>query len=87
MFALSTRGNERYDHVAYAEGDVLLFGAETRGLPDAVLEELPASRRLRIPMRPGNRSVNLSNAVALVLYEGWRQNGFAGAVHSVQNQT
>ncbi|MCL2644700.1 MAG: tRNA (cytidine(34)-2'-O)-methyltransferase [Betaproteobacteria bacterium] len=79
MFALSTRGCERYDHVAYAEGDVLLFGPETRGLPDAVLEELPPSQRLRIPMRPGNRSINLSNAVALVVYEGWRQNGFAGA--------
>jgi tRNA (cytidine/uridine-2'-O-)-methyltransferase len=79
MFALSTRGGVRYDHVAYVEGDVLLFGPETRGLPDAVLEELPASQRLRIPMRPGNRSINLSNAVALVLYESWRQNGFAGA--------
>jgi tRNA (cytidine/uridine-2'-O-)-methyltransferase len=79
MFALSTRGTERYDCVAYAEGDILLFGAETRGLPDAVLEELPVSQRLRIPMRPGNRSINLSNAVALVLYEGWRQSGFAGA--------
>ncbi|MDR2209149.1 MAG: tRNA (cytidine(34)-2'-O)-methyltransferase [Azoarcus sp.] len=79
MFALSTRGGVRHDHVAYAEGDVLLFGPETRGLPDAVLEELPPSQRLRIPMRSGNRSINLSNAVALVLYEGWRQNGFAGA--------
>lgn len=79
MFALSTRGSERYDRVAYAEGDVLLFGPETRGLPDVVLEEMPPSQRLRIPMRPGNRSINLSNAVALVLYEGWRQNGFAGA--------
>jgi tRNA (cytidine/uridine-2'-O-)-methyltransferase len=79
IFALSTRGSARYDHVACAEGDVLLFGPETRGLPDAVLEELPPPQRLRIPMRPGNRSINLSNAVALVLYEGWRQNGFAGA--------
>jgi tRNA (cytidine/uridine-2'-O-)-methyltransferase len=79
MFALSTRGSERYDHVAYTEGDVLLFGPETRGLPETVLRELPPSQRLRIPMRPGNRSVNLSNAVALVLYEGWRQNGFTGA--------
>ncbi|MCL2875581.1 MAG: tRNA (cytidine(34)-2'-O)-methyltransferase [Betaproteobacteria bacterium] len=80
MFALSTRGGERYDRVEYAEGDVLLFGSETRGLPDAVLAELPPSQRLRIPMRPGNRSINLSNAVALVVYEGWRQNGFAGSV-------
>jgi tRNA (cytidine/uridine-2'-O-)-methyltransferase len=65
--------------VAYAEGDVLLFGPETRGLPDAVLEELPPLQRLRIPMYPGNRSINLSNAVALVVYEAWRQSGFAGA--------
>ncbi|MDR3087639.1 MAG: tRNA (cytidine(34)-2'-O)-methyltransferase [Azoarcus sp.] len=79
IFALSTRGGERYDHVAYAPGDVLLFGPETRGLPDAVLAELSPSHRLRIPMCPGNRSINLSNAVALVVYEGWRQNGFEGA--------
>ncbi|MDR1062389.1 MAG: tRNA (cytidine(34)-2'-O)-methyltransferase [Azoarcus sp.] len=76
MFALSTRGGVRYDRIAYAPGDVLLFGAETRGLPAAILEELPPSQRLCIPMRPGNRSINLSNAVALVVYEGWRQNGF-----------
>jgi tRNA (cytidine/uridine-2'-O-)-methyltransferase len=79
VFALSTRGGERYDRVAYTEGDVLLFGPETRGLPEAVLKEFPTAQRLRIPMRPGNRSINLSNAVALVVYEGWRQNGFAGA--------
>ncbi|MDR0716769.1 MAG: tRNA (cytidine(34)-2'-O)-methyltransferase [Azoarcus sp.] len=79
MFALSTRGAERYDHIAYSAGDVLLFGSETRGLPMAVLAELPPERRLRVPMRPGNRSINLSNTVALVVYEGWRQNGFAGA--------
>lgn len=83
IFALSTRGGERYDRVVYAEGDVLLFGSETRGLPDVVLEELPPSRRLRIPMCPGNRSINLSNTVALVVYEGWRQNGFAGADASI----
>jgi len=79
MFALSTRGAARYDGVAYAPGDVFLFGPETRGLPRAVLEELPPAQRLRIPMRPANRSINLSNAVALVVYEAWRQNGFAGA--------
>ncbi|MDR1462090.1 MAG: tRNA (cytidine(34)-2'-O)-methyltransferase [Azoarcus sp.] len=79
MFALSTRGGIRYDHIAYAPGDVLLFGAETRGLPAAILEELPPSQRLCIPMHPGNRSINLSNAVALVVYEGWRQNGFEGS--------
>jgi tRNA (cytidine/uridine-2'-O-)-methyltransferase len=79
IFALSTRGTQRYDRVAYAADDVLLFGPETRGLPAAVLEELPPGQRLRVPMRPGNRSINLSNTVALVVYEGWRQNGFAGA--------
>jgi tRNA (cytidine/uridine-2'-O-)-methyltransferase len=79
IFALSTRGTQRYDRVAYAADDVLLFGPETRGLPAAVLEALPPEQRLRVPMRPGNRSINLSNTVALVVYEGWRQNGFAGA--------
>jgi tRNA (cytidine/uridine-2'-O-)-methyltransferase len=79
MFALSTRGTERYDRIAYRAGDVLLFGSETRGLPAGVLATLPPERRLRVPMRPGNRSINLSNTVALVVYEGWRQNGFAGA--------
>ncbi|MDR1423722.1 MAG: tRNA (cytidine(34)-2'-O)-methyltransferase [Azoarcus sp.] len=79
MFALSTRGAMRYDGAAYTPGDVFLFGPETRGLPRVVLEELPSAQRLRIPMRPANRSINLSNAVALVLYEAWRQNGFAGA--------
>ncbi|MDR0564738.1 MAG: tRNA (cytidine(34)-2'-O)-methyltransferase [Azoarcus sp.] len=76
MFALSTRGHTRYDQIAYAKDDVLVFGPETRGLPEAVLAEFPPSQRLCIPMRPGNRSLNLSNAVALVVYEGWRQNGF-----------
>ena len=79
IFGLSTRGGVRYDQVAYVGDDVLLFGPETRGLPDEVLEELAPDRRLCIPMRPGNRSINLSNAVALVVYEAWRQNGFAGS--------
>jgi len=55
-----------------------VFGPETRGLPQAMLDALPAERRLRLPMRPGNRSLNLSNAVAVVVYEAWRQAGFAG---------
>lgn len=78
LFALSTRGAWRYDAVAYAPDDVLVFGAETRGLPQALLEAFPPERRLRLPMRPGNRSLNLSNAVAVVVYEAWRQNGFMG---------
>jgi tRNA (cytidine/uridine-2'-O-)-methyltransferase len=65
--------------VTYATGDVLVFGAETRGLPEGVLAEFPEDRRLRLPMRPGNRSLNLSNAVAVVVFEAWRQLGFAGA--------
>ena len=62
------------------EGDAFLFGPETRGLPDDVLTGIPADRRLRLPMRPDNRSLNLSNAVAVVVFEAWRQHGFAGSV-------
>ena len=76
VFALSTRGCTRHDRPGYAAGDVLLFGPETRGLPQAVLDDLPPERRIRLPMRPGNRSLNLSNAVAVVAYEAWRQLDF-----------
>jgi tRNA (cytidine/uridine-2'-O-)-methyltransferase len=79
LLALSTRGTMRYDQVRFAAGDALLFGAETRGLPVGVLDAIPAERRLRLPMRPDNRSLNLSNAVAVVVYEAWRQAGFPGA--------
>jgi len=79
LFALSARGTVRYDSVAWQDGDAVLFGTETRGLPAEVLDAIPADRRLRIPMRPGNRSLNLSNAVAVVVYEAWRQAGFAGS--------
>lgn len=75
-FAVSTRGTIQYDSVQFAAGDAFVFGPETRGLPQAVLEECPPPRRLRIPMRPGNRSLNLSNAAAVVVYEAWRQRGF-----------
>jgi tRNA (cytidine/uridine-2'-O-)-methyltransferase len=77
MFALTTGASRNYSDVAYAAGDVLVFGAETRGLSDEVLGAFSEDRRLRLPMRPGNRSVNLSNAVAVVVYEAWRQLGFA----------
>ncbi len=80
FFALTTRANQSYASVRYAPGDVLVFGSETGGLPAAVLDEFPPERRLRIPMRPGNRSLNLSNAVAVVAYEAWRQQGYEGAV-------
>ncbi len=80
LFALSTRAQRRYDEVAYGAGDAFLFGPESRGLPQAVLDSIPAETRLRLPMRPGNRSLNLSNAVAVLVFEAWRQQGFAGGV-------
>ena len=79
LFALSTHHAHRYTESAYAPGDAFLFGPETRGLPIDIRERVPSERRLAIPLRPGNRSLNLSNAVAVVLYEAWRQHGFAGA--------
>lgn len=78
LFAFSTRGARRYTEVAYLPGDAFVFGAETSGLPASVLENFPEERRLRLPMRPGNRSLNLSNAVAVVVFEAWRQLGFPG---------
>jgi tRNA (cytidine/uridine-2'-O-)-methyltransferase len=76
LLAVSTRGRTPYHDIRYRDDDILLFGPETRGLPQAVLESVPAEQRLRIPMRPGNRSLNLSNAVAVLVYEAWRQRGF-----------
>ena len=78
LFALSTRNANRYDRVAYREGDAFLFGPETRGLPQTILDALPEGQRLRLPMQKDNRSLNLSNAAAVVVYEAWRQRGFAG---------
>jgi tRNA (cytidine/uridine-2'-O-)-methyltransferase len=78
-FAVSTRGRTRHDVPAYRPDDVFVFGPETRGLPPAVIDELDNEGGLRIPMVSGNRSLNLSNAVAVVIYEAWRQNRFAGA--------
>jgi tRNA (cytidine/uridine-2'-O-)-methyltransferase len=78
LFAVSTRGRVRYDSVAYADDDALLFGPETRGLPQSIIDALPAEQRLRLPMMPGNRSLNLSNAVAVIVFEAWRQRGFVG---------
>jgi tRNA (cytidine/uridine-2'-O-)-methyltransferase len=77
--ALSTKGQSRYDRVDYRPDDVLLFGRESSGLPAEVLAAVPPAQTLRIPMCPSNRSVNLSNAVAVVVFEAWRQLGFAGA--------
>lgn len=78
VFAFTTKGDRNYADVRFEPGDVLLFGSETAGLPAGIREALPAEHCLRIPMLPNNRSMNLSNAVALVSYEAWRQQGFAG---------
>lgn len=78
--AFSTRGGQRYSDIAFRTGDALLFGPETRGLPADVLARFPPGQRARLPLMPGNRSLNLSNAVAVVVYEAWRQLGFPGGV-------
>ncbi len=78
VFAVSTRASTLYTNVQFAPDDAVLFGPETRGLPQSVLDALPPERRLRLPMRPHNRSLNLSNAVAVIVYEAWRQQGFGG---------
>jgi tRNA (cytidine/uridine-2'-O-)-methyltransferase len=80
FFAGTTKGSQRYDLVQYKAGDVLVFGPETRGLPAEILAEFEPQDRIRLPMRPDNRSLNLSNAVAITVYEAWRQNEFAGGV-------
>jgi len=79
VLACSTKGAQDYTGIQYESGDALLFGPETRGLPLNVLESLPPEQRLRIPMIPGNRSLNLANAVSIVVYEAWRQQGFEGS--------
>lgn len=79
LFAVSTRGRRAYTDAAFAAGDAFLFGPEPDGLPAQVLARLTLARVLRIPMMPASRSLNLSNAVAVVVYEAWRQVAFAGA--------
>lgn len=79
-FALTTRGGTVVAEVNFRPGDVFVFGSESRGLPPEELAKFPAERRLRLPMRPDRRSLNLANAAAIVVYEAWRQNGFAGGV-------
>ena len=78
VFAFSARGTVRYTDVAFARDDVLVFGPESTGFTDAMLHEFPVERRLRLPMLPARRSLNLSNTVAIVAYEAWRQLGFEG---------
>lgn len=79
MFAFTTRGATRFDRVSFEAGDVFVFGAETAGLPESVRAEFPPERLLRLPMQPSNRSMNLSNSVAVVVFEAWRQQGYPGA--------
>lgn len=78
IFACTTKGSQFYDKLEYRVDDVLLFGSETHGLPDAVMNSIVPEQRLRIPMMPDSRSLNLSNAVAIISYEAWRQNSFFG---------
>lgn len=79
LFSVETTGARAYSTARFAQGDALIFGPETRGLPPQLLARVPPAQQLSIPMRPRNRSLNLSNAVALVVYEAWRQNGFKHA--------
>ena len=79
LYSVETGGAHPYSAARFAPGDALIFGPETRGLPARALEAVPRERQLMIPMRPGNRSLNLANAVALAVYEAWRQQHFAGA--------
>ncbi len=85
VFALSTRGETNYATPAFRNGDAFLFGPETRGLPTEVLESLPPEQRLRIPMRNESRSLNLSNATAIVIYEAWRQRAYSGSAEPPKN--
>jgi tRNA (cytidine/uridine-2'-O-)-methyltransferase len=79
VFAFSTDGTRSLDDAAFVAGDWLVFGCETSGLPADVRATIPAEQTLRLPMRPGQRSLNLSNAVAIAVFEAWRQNGYAGS--------
>lgn len=80
IFALTTKGSTRPDHAAFEAGDVFLFGPETRGLPAEILDSLPDAQKLRLPMKAGSRSMNLSNTVAVMLFEAWRQHDFSGGL-------
>lgn len=80
LFALTRHGTAHFAEAEFRAGDWFVFGSETEGLPPPVRSHFPATRQLRLPMRPGNRSLNLSNAVAVVVFEAWRQSGFSGGV-------
>ena len=78
LFAITTHGSQNFTHTNFLAGDVFVFGSETKGLDPDLRNQFPTQQRLRLPMRPDNRSLNLSNAVAVIVYEAWRQQGFAG---------
>lgn len=80
LFAVTTRGGPRFDTPSFGTDDVFVFGSETSGLPAQVMAGFPETQRLRLPMRPGQRSLNLSNAVAVMVFEAWRRSGYAGGV-------
>ena len=75
---MTTKGSRNFAEIAFEADDVVLYGPETRGLPDELLNQWPAERKLRIPMQPHTRSINLANSVAITLYEAWRQRGYDG---------
>ena len=78
IFAVTTKGDMSYHEVTFQQGDIFLFGPETRGLPELIRNQFDEDRKIRIPMKENSRSLNLSNAAAILLYEAWRQNGFKG---------
>lgn len=80
LFAVTTRGKQRYDALSYKPDDVFVLGPETRGLPQSVLESFPEQNRIRLPMLPQSRSLNLANAAAIIIYEAWRQHEFNGGI-------
>lgn len=80
VYAITTKGSQHYHKAEFKKGDVIVFGPETRGLPMETINSLPPEQRIRIPMQPDSRSMNLSNATAVIVYEAWRQLGFAGAI-------
>ena len=80
MFALTTHGSQPFAQASFCAGDVFVFGSETKGLDPLLRNSFPTTQRIRLPMQPNNRSLNLSNTVAIVVYEAWRQQGFAGGV-------
>ncbi|SNY57421.1 tRNA (cytidine/uridine-2'-O-)-methyltransferase [Arsukibacterium tuosuense] len=80
ILALTTKGSQPYQQQQFRADDILLFGSETSGLPDSVRDTIPAGQRIRVPMQPGARSLNLANTVAIVCYEAWRQHDFAGGI-------